>query len=151
MLDLTPVLDRVYLILTEYPDARSDDKALLDEYHWYWHKITTFKEARGKHNVPQSKTIERCRRIVQQYCEELAGDPEVMALRRSKEREFHYEIQRQGREWAVAHGRAVTLMPRKVSTKRFRILPKVEQNKIDKEWIKEYDKTTHEVPLGINY
>ena len=130
MLDFTPVMDRVYYILKTFPEARSDDKILNCDYLEYWHNIHTFRECIGRHEVPQCKTIERCRREVQRYCEDVAPDPEVAAFRRKNERAYSKELKRQGIAWAVKNNLQVFKTNDTIS--------KVERNRIEKAWRREF-------------
>jgi hypothetical protein len=140
MLDFTPVMDRVYTILKEFPDARNDDKVLNCEFLLYWHGIHTFRECIGNHAVPQCKTIERCRREVQRYCKDVAADPKITAFRRKNERDFFKELKRQGIAWAVKRNL-------QVFKKSDKIISRKERTLIEKDWRREYyGQAPNEVP-----
>ncbi len=131
MLDFSPVMDRVYDILKAYPAARNDDKVLNERYMYIWHNITRFDECIGNDAVPQGKTIERCRREVQRYCEDVAADPEITAFRRKNERAFNKEFRKQGLIWAAKRNISVLQNSAKIISSK-------ERKQIEKEWRKEF-------------
>lgn len=125
MIDIRPVLDRVYDILEEFPESRSDDDSLLVEYLFKFHSITNIRDIIGNYTIPKVKTIERCRRIVQVRYPELGPDPESRRYRLLKEREYRKEFNKQCRAWE-AKNRIVVIEPKN--------LRKIEKQLIKEGW-----------------
>jgi hypothetical protein len=132
MIDIRPVLDRVYDILVEFPNSRGDDDVLLVEYLWKFHNLTIIRDKIGKIHIPKVKSMERCRRKVQEKYPELGPDPESARFRLLAERQYRKEFNKQCREWE-AKNRIVVIEPKE--------LRKIEKKLLKEGW---YDQASDE-------
>ena len=91
------VTPKVLEILKNCPDARSNDRRLIeilyDEYYGVWDE--PFYKVLQRTDLPSFESIRRARQKVQEYCEDLRAEEPVESIRIAEQEEY-LEYAREG-------------------------------------------------------
>lgn len=87
MSKLATVEMKVVVILARFPEARDNDKFLIQQYLATYHNIRTFAEHTASADAPTTESIRRCRQKIQEAGKYLPS-AKAQQARASQEREF---------------------------------------------------------------
>lgn len=92
------VTPKVFEVLKEYPETRSNDKELILIIYQKYYGITplsSFAAVMRRKGLPSFESIRRARQKVQEYCEDLRAEEPIESIRIAEQEEY-LEYAREG-------------------------------------------------------
>jgi len=89
------IMDSVKCILEDFPQTRDSDYDLFEVYYNFKHQLSPYTpmiriyKLIKDRKIPSLKTLERCRRKVQELYPELQASSTIKKLRKELEEEYH--------------------------------------------------------------